>query len=100
MPNGEQWDVPAEIIIMHRAKTIAEEESKKDEEIYSKIYDEEYKNASNDNDIIIEWARDKFTWADVEARAFKAAPPPPLTRAKKEEAWKTGTMVVLSKVAL
>lgn len=96
MPNGEMWDVPAEMFAKHRANAIAIESS--DEiEIRNKIYEEEYKNAMNDNELLTEWAREKFKWDDVELYAFKAVPPPSLTREHKREAWKNGDMTVVNK---
>jgi hypothetical protein len=98
MPNGEIWDVPAEIVVADRARTIATNESKNREENYQKLYNEEYNNAFSDNDLIIEWARKNFNWSKVESRAFKFAPAPRLTQKQKEEAWMTGTMTVVSRV--
>jgi len=98
MPNGEAWEVPAVIILTDRAKTLAEVDSKNEPEIYQKVYDEEYKNAFNDNDLIVEWARKNFNWSDVESMAFKSAPAPQLTRKQKEEAWTNGSMTVVTKV--
>jgi hypothetical protein len=98
MQNGEQWDVPAEIIIINRAHHYAEVDSKDDPTVYKKVYEEEYNNAFSDNDLIVEWARNNYNWSDVESVAFKAAPPPRLTQKQKEEAWNRGPMTVVSRV--
>jgi hypothetical protein len=98
MINGEKWEVPAEFVIKDRAKHLAENDSKGDLEIYNKVYEEEYKNAFNDNDLIVEWARNNTDWKDVENLAFKVSPPPPLTRKDKETAWGSGEMTVVSRV--
>jgi hypothetical protein len=98
MPNGEQWEVPAEMIIVKRAEYYATHDSNGEEKTYLKVYDEEYKNAFNDNDLIIDWARNNFNWKDVELYAYKVAPPPQLTSKQKEEAWMNGKMEVVNKV--
>lgn len=98
MANGEEWDVPADTIIKHRAATIATAEAKNSDKTFQKIYEEEYKNTFNDNDLIIEWAKTNFHWKDVEFRAFKVAPPKQANAKEKEEAWAKGNIMVVSKV--
>lgn len=67
MPDGSEWDVPAEIIAKNKAEHYYNEG---DED-----FKEEYEFTLSDNEELIDWAENNMNWEDVKQYALQIKGP-------------------------
>lgn len=88
MPDGSEWDVPAEIIADNRASYYASLGGlKPPTEAWDKVYKEDFEDTLQDDDLLLEWAANQMDWLEVEEHAIKVSEP---TGADYQESWVNG----------
>ena len=87
MPDGSQWDVPADKVATHRAKYCAKRDLE-DGLDYDQSYQEEYEFTMENEDELLDWAANNMNWRDIARYARKA----PIKKAKVDfqEGWING----------
>ncbi|MGF9909554.1 hypothetical protein [Brevibacillus porteri] len=85
MPDGTEWDVPAEIIAKSRAEYYCGVDADAD-------FDEEYEYALYDHEDLIDWAENNMNWEDV---AKFAQPLGDRTKTDYQEGWVNGEKEVV-----
>lgn len=84
MPDGSQWDVPADVIAGNRAKLLASRQHVID---YTQAYKYFYEYTCGDNDELIYWASHNMNWKGVKKVAVRA---PVSTSVDYQEGWVNG----------
>ena len=91
--NGEEWEIPAWVIAMKRALSIADSTSKNITDA-GYIYEREYDLAMDKDLELIEWA-DKLRWEDVAHYAIRMHPNEVSYKNYLESGWKGYKRVVI-----
>lgn len=66
MPDGSQWDVPAELIARHAAKYHCDKQTDgRGGEEYCKVFADVLAEYLADDEKLIDWAENNMNWADV-----------------------------------
>lgn len=95
MPDGSQWDVPAELIAKHRAAYYARLDTGKTEgEKYDQVYRMEFTYVADSE--LIDWSAGEINWDDVKDQAVKVADPP---QPDFQEGWVNGPKKIVEKEA-
>lgn len=79
MPDGSEWDVPAEIIAKSRADYYCSVDGDAD-------FDKVLKDSLSDDGILIDWAENEMNWEDVEEVATQVTP----AEINYQEGWVNG----------
>ena len=77
MPDGAQYDVPADHIATHRASYYARQATQRGENakvVQRNVYEVSMKNV----DLLKEWAQNDMDWDDVAPVAIQVRPPQPV----------------------
>lgn len=85
MPDGSEWDVPAEIIAKSRADYYCSVDAETE-------FDEEYEYTLSDHEELIDWAENNMNWEDVEKFA---QPLGARTKTDYQEGWVNGDKEVV-----
>ena len=88
MPNGEIWQIPAEIIANSRANYYGEKEG-------PEMRKEEYEYTLNDNLELIDWAANNMNWSEVKEFAKKIKEADPILEDAFEECWRNGEREII-----
>jgi hypothetical protein len=89
MPDGSQWDIPAEIVADDRAKYYAKIDT-------DTTYKEEYEYTLSDDSEIFDWAANNMNWDDVKDHAVKVSEYH-MTAADFQEGWVNGEKEIIEK---
>ena len=81
--DGMVYDIPAELIAKARAEYYAKLDADRGED-YTKVYNEELKNALKDDYELSDWAFNNMDWVDVSAYAVMVAQENKFVDYKKE----------------
>lgn len=82
MPDGSEWEVPAEVIAKNRAAYYGETEG-------PEVAEMEFKRTMKSDDELLDWAPNNMDWSDVAAHAKQVLPPNP-PEVDFQEAWLNG----------
>jgi len=92
MPDGSKWDVPADAVARNRAKHYAD--TKTHGASWQARFDDEYAYTMDEDDELVDWAKNNMNWSDVEVVAVRSAVPADVDF---EEGWANGEMKVVEK---
>jgi len=91
MPDGSQYDVPADIIASNRAAYYAERDTKTTcGAKYDKAFKEEYDYTLDNDDEIMDWSANNMNWSDVKSLAKKVEDSGKLSAEDFQEGWVNG----------
>jgi hypothetical protein len=69
--DGKVYDIPLEVIAEMRAGQIAIQEKTEKDVPYSQTFEEEFNNAMDNDDVILEWSKSNITWDKVKAYSIR-----------------------------
>lgn len=87
MPDGSQWDIPADFIASNRATNLAVQDPNL---TFAQIYHQTMAIAGE----LKEWAENNMNWDDVSHRAERVAGP---TTINYQEGWVNGPKLIIEK---
>jgi len=92
MPDGNEWDIPVEVVIRHRAQRFAH----KFRGNVSRSMAEDTLPLFRDPQEIIKWASTQMRWRDVVSHARLVRTSIPLTEEEKQIAWATSAKKMIT----
>ena len=70
MPDGSEWDVPAELVAHSRAKCYADKDTGETSGVkHTEAYKREMEYTLGDHSELLDWAANNMNWEDVQAAA-------------------------------
>ncbi len=85
MPDGSVWQVPAEVVIQNRTDYYVQHDGES-------VREEELRFVSENDYVLMDWARNNMNWEDVAGKAVMVKPAPSVDF---NEGWCNGQMAVL-----
>jgi len=94
MPDGNKYDVPVDLIALHRAEYYAKHDTGKSSgPEFDKAIKQEFDYAMKNADEIMDWAPNNMNWSDVSEHAKKVAKP--LSPEDFQEGWLNGDKEII-----